>query len=124
MWSQSLPTGALKFAFLEDVISNPNGFEIITTYDQAQGFTLNQATQLNYATFLDDTAFPKHAFQDPRPTKNWISTATTRKIVVVQVCEANFEDATAAIDPALGYRPLIKGKSHPILLELSEDMAP
>jgi len=124
VWSQVQGNAFLKYAFLEDVISNPNAFEIITSYDQAQGFILNQTSSLSYAGFLDDAAFPKHAFRDPRPNKNWVSNQTTRKILVVQVCEANFEDTTTPVDPALGYRPLVKGKSQPILLELSEDVAP
>jgi len=124
VWSQTLNKGGLKFAFLSDVVANPLSFEPITTYDEIQGLNFNQINPQIYATFLDDASFPKHAFQDPRPNKNWVSSQATRKILVVQMCGADLEDSTAAIDPASGFRPLVLAGSNPILIELSEDVAP
>jgi len=121
---QTLNKGGLKFAFLSDRVANPLSFEVITTYDEIQGLNFSQINPQIYADFLDNASFPKHAFQDPRPNKNWVSSQATRKILVVQMCGADLEDQTAAIDPALNYKPHILASSNPILIELSEDVAP
>ena len=123
VWSQSTPSGSLRFSFLEDVIASPSSFQTITSVGSAGGLQLIN-NQTDYARLPDNQSFPLHAFSNLTPVLNWVSTQTTRKIVVVQVCEGNFEDSTAAIDPALGYRPLIKASSNPILIELNEEVAP